>query len=187
MEDGTDSVRQIDSPESLALAVNRSSDVGRILLLHPAIRWRCAQWLRVCREELNLKCFITWTLRTMQEQDELYALGRTTPGSIVTHARAGQSWHNFALAFDFCLVQPDGKRVTWDVGTDYNADGQVDWQQLGEAGERLGMEWGMRWPKGKTDGDHFEYHPGLILTRASEIAGLTGKIPQDYFDLTRTA
>lgn len=49
--------------------------------------------------------------RTMKEQDELYAQGRTRPGKIVTAAKGGESAHNFGLAFDFMATNP----VSFDV------------------------------------------------------------------------
>jgi peptidoglycan LD-endopeptidase CwlK len=39
-------------------------------------------------------------LRTDEEQNDLYAQGRTKPGRIVTNARGGYSNHNFGIAFD---------------------------------------------------------------------------------------
>jgi peptidoglycan LD-endopeptidase CwlK len=35
--------------------------------------------------------------RSFEEQNRLYAFGRTKPGCIVTNARGGYSWHNFGL------------------------------------------------------------------------------------------
>lgn len=40
-------------------------------------------------------------VRSMEEQDSLYAQGRTVPGSIVTWARAGDSPHNYGCASDW--------------------------------------------------------------------------------------
>ena len=40
-------------------------------------------------------------LRSPERQDELYRQGRTSPGKVVTNARAGQSFHNYGLAFDW--------------------------------------------------------------------------------------
>ena len=39
-------------------------------------------------------------LRTYEEQNELFAQGRTKPGRIVTNARGGFSNHNFGIALD---------------------------------------------------------------------------------------
>jgi len=47
--------------------------------------------------------------RTYAEQDELYAQGRTKPGSIVTKAKGGQSMHNVGCAFDVGIFSADGK------------------------------------------------------------------------------
>ncbi|MCL6630685.1 MAG: M15 family metallopeptidase, partial [Armatimonadetes bacterium] len=50
--------------------------------------------------------------RSQEEQDQLYAQGRTMPGKIVTNARGGYSWHNFGLAADYAFVK-DG-HLTWN-------------------------------------------------------------------------
>lgn len=39
--------------------------------------------------------------RSYPEQAALYAQGRTTKGAVVTNAKAGQSNHNFGIAWDF--------------------------------------------------------------------------------------
>lgn len=51
---------------------------------------------------------ITCTVRSPAEQDALYAQGRTTPGRIVTNAKAGQSAHQYGLALNF-VVMVNGK------------------------------------------------------------------------------
>lgn len=60
--------------------------------------------------------FLTCTHRPNDEQDELYAQGRTRPGNIVTNAKAGQSAHNMnpSQAFDIGFKYPDGD-LTWKV------------------------------------------------------------------------
>lgn len=171
-------------------AVFRPSDAERVGLLHPEMRWRCVAWLNMLKAG-KLPVWITHTLRSWKEQEALYAIGRAqrTDGSwyetrlvpVVTHATAGNSWHNYGLAFDFCLVGPDGKSASWDIGADYDRDGQPDWAEVGEAGESLGMEWGMRWSAKKRDGDHFEYHPDLSLEMAWGMSVSKQPIPDDYF------
>ena len=44
-------------------------------------------------------------LRTYEEQNDLYAQGRTKPGRIVTKARGGFSNHNFGIAFDIGVFE----------------------------------------------------------------------------------
>lgn len=59
--------------------------------------------------------FITCTHRSNAEQNELYYLGRTKKGKIVTNAKAGQSKHNNypSLAFDIAFIGLD-KRLNWN-------------------------------------------------------------------------
>lgn len=40
--------------------------------------------------------------RTFNEQDQLYAKGRTRPGGIITNAKGGESAHNYGCATDWC-------------------------------------------------------------------------------------
>jgi peptidoglycan L-alanyl-D-glutamate endopeptidase CwlK len=83
-------------------------------------------------------------LRTMEEQDALYAQGRTKPGPIITTARGGYSVHNTGLAFDIGLFRDD-KYVAEDPA--YDAVGQL--------GKSLGLVWGGDVPAIK-DFPHFE-------------------------------
>jgi hypothetical protein len=50
-------------------------------------------------------------LRTFAEQDLLYSHGRTTPGSIVTNAKGGQSPHNYGCASDWTLWDANGQPI----------------------------------------------------------------------------
>lgn len=69
----------------------------KIMSLHPKIRFEV---LHLFKELLKkgLKIRIVQGFRTFAEQDELYAQGRTKPGSIVTNARGGFSNHNYGLS-----------------------------------------------------------------------------------------
>jgi hypothetical protein len=77
-------------------------------------------------------------LRTFEEQDELFAKGRTKPGSIVTQARGGQSNHNYGLAADLCPFINDKP--------DWNAPMAV-WAAIGASAAAHGLEWGGQWKK----------------------------------------
>jgi hypothetical protein len=63
-------------------------------------RARVKAWITECCEQ-KLTPYIYEGRRTMQRQAELWAIGRTTLGKIVTKARPGQSYHNYGLAFDW--------------------------------------------------------------------------------------
>ena len=69
--------------------------------LHPELQVCVNKFLQECKKQ-GLDVLITETLRTKEEQEELYAQGRTKPGNIVTNARGYQSPHAWGVAFDFC-------------------------------------------------------------------------------------
>jgi peptidoglycan L-alanyl-D-glutamate endopeptidase CwlK len=59
--------------------------------------------------------------RSETRQNQLYAQGRTEPGKIITHAKAGQSWHQYGLAGDI-VGKTNGK---WDWSIDYDRIEQI--------------------------------------------------------------
>lgn len=60
--------------------------------------------------------FITCTYRSPQEQDALYAIGRTVKGRKVTNAQAYESPHNFyrSFAFDIGFITLT-KKLDWSA------------------------------------------------------------------------
>ncbi len=90
------------------------------------------EFVRLAREA-GYPVVLTDGSRTMAEQAELYAQGRTTAGKIVTNANAGESPHNFGLSIDFAFGDSLG-RPTWPN------DGP--WAKVGQIGKDLGLVWG---------------------------------------------
>jgi peptidoglycan LD-endopeptidase CwlK len=86
-------------------------------------------------------------LRTYDEQNDLYAQGRTQPGRIVTNARGGYSNHNFGIAFDVGVFE----------GSQY-LDESPKYKAVGVLGMDLGLEWGGNW-KTIQDEPHFQLRP----------------------------
>lgn len=84
----------------------------------------------------GIEVIITSGLRTFDEQDKLYAQGRTSPGNVVTKAKAGQSAHNYGKAVDFCVLH-DGK-CAWNAP-------RSEWEAVGKIAEGLGLIWGGSW------------------------------------------
>lgn len=82
--------------------------------------------------------------RSYAQQDALYAIGRTIGkiGRYVTHARGGQSAHQFYCAIDFAL---DGSAAP-GLQPDYEDSHYVI---LAEEAVKAGLEAGFYWP-GKT-------------------------------------
>jgi peptidoglycan LD-endopeptidase CwlK len=86
-------------------------------------------------------------LRTYDEQNDLYAQGRTKSGEIVTNARGGYSNHNFGIAFDIGVFE----------GSKY-LDESPKYKAAGALGTDLGLEWGGNW-KTIQDEPHFQLRP----------------------------
>jgi peptidoglycan L-alanyl-D-glutamate endopeptidase CwlK len=99
--------------------------------LRPEVRPLVDAFLAACAAA-GLDVLITCTLRSNDEQTELYAQGRTSPGHIVTNARAGQSAHNYGLALDI-VPMVNGK-------PDWNGADPI-WNQIGALGVAAGLTW----------------------------------------------
>lgn len=97
--------------------------------------------------ENGIRIKIISGLRTYEEQDALYAQGRTAPGNIVTKAKGGYSNHNFGIAFDVGVFE----------GSNYLTD-SPKYKAVGVLGTELGLEWGGNW-KTITDQPHFQLRP----------------------------
>ena len=130
--------------------------LARIELLHPKLRTEAKEIYIAIYNALKGRAAVrfTHTLRTIAEQDALYALGRTKPGKKVTNAKGGSSFHNYGLAIDFCLII-DGKDVSWDTLKDYDGDKVADWMEVVSIFKSRGWEWGGDWAKFR-DAPHFQ-------------------------------
>ena len=107
-------------------------------------------WGSLCQHaKLDGIEFIVWAFnRTPEQQNQLYQIGRTQPGKVVTNCDG---------------YKKPGSHVLWlaiDIGIIKN--GQIEWahvpeyDDLGEYWESIGGVWGGRW---SSLGDifHFEY------------------------------
>jgi len=86
-------------------------------------------------------------LRSYEQQDALYAQGRTAPGPKVTNARGGYSNHNFGIAFDVGVFS----------GNSYLPE-SPKYKAVGVLGMDLGLEWGGNWTS-VVDQPHFQLRP----------------------------
>lgn len=104
-------------------------------------------------------------LRTYEEQNALYAQGRTAPGKIVTNARGGYSNHNFGIAFDIGVFE----------GNKYLPE-SAKYKAVGVLGMDLGLEWGGNW-KTIVDQPHYQLRPvwATELTSAQMLAELRSR------------
>jgi len=116
--------------------------------LHPLIRQRAiaAYNEAVANTPENVHPYIVETYRSFERSNELYAQGRTKPGEIVTNAKAGQSYHNYALALDFGL-KINGKvsnKVDWN------------WRKVAEIFKEHGFQLGLEFTGSLVDPPHVE-------------------------------
>jgi len=135
--------------------------IDRINLLHPKLR---DEALEIYNEAvLELGDFVTLrfthTLRTIAEQNALYAQGRSKPGKIITNAKGGMSFHNYGLAIDIVLLVDRDKNGTheaavWDDKADFDKNGKRDWLEVVNIFKQHGWEWGGDWKF--YDAPHFQ-------------------------------
>lgn len=116
--------------------------------LHPEMskRWELARAEYAAKYPNDPQPFLTQTLRTFAEQEELYKIGRSKPGKRVTNAHGGQSLHNYGLAFDIAFTRSDGKLV-WEPLQLF--------RNFATIAKRYGLSWGGSWLRFK-DYPHFE-------------------------------
>lgn len=122
--------------------------------LYPELQDKAAALLALCAQN-NIFIGIGECLRTVEEQNTLYAKGRTTSGAKVTNCKGDSfsSMHQWGVAFDFYLkMDIDGDGKTNDDA--YN-DTTKMFKKVGELGKSLGLEWGGSW-KSPVDKPHFQ-------------------------------
>lgn len=126
----------------------------RALLLHPKVRFEVINIINYLESAwpANTKVRIVQGLRTIEEQNTLYAKGRTTPGPKVTNARGGKSYHNYGLAIDYVIM----------------VDGAIDWEhplnkEVIAAFKSKGWKWGGEF-KSIVDKPHFEKSFGFTVS-----------------------
>lgn len=138
---------------------------------HPELQAKAALLEKKCRDQ-GLIIKITECFRTVKEQDDLYAQGRTKPGKIVTNARGStySSMHMWGVAFDIC--RNDGKGA-------YNTSGGF-FDKVGKIGQSIGLEWGGSW-KSIVDKPHFQLPDwGSTTSRLKALYGTPDKFRKTW-------
>jgi peptidoglycan L-alanyl-D-glutamate endopeptidase CwlK len=127
-------------------ADQREADI--LAKLYPPFRAQVEAMLLKARA-LGLAVYIFEGLRTWERQAELYAKGRDPKGNVVdkskvvTCAKPGDSFHNYAMAVDIVFdgdTAKPGIQWTWNEPTG-------KWKQLGQCGKDCGLEWAGDWVK----------------------------------------
>lgn len=111
--------------------------LARLQNVHPELARRVtkladALWI------VGIQIEVDTALRTAEEQDELFARGRTSPGKEVTNARGYQSNHVIGCAVD---VSPEDSVTHLP---DWNAS-HPGWQKIVSVGATYGLRDGKSW------------------------------------------
>lgn len=125
--------------------------------LHPKVAAMAIQHIDQCKVA-GIDIIITSTFRDAESQNALYAQGRTKPGKIVTRAKAGQSMHNYRLAYDVVPLR-NGKPV-------WTASDSI-WLDVGRIGKVCGLDWAGDWKSFK-EFPHFQFTGGLTMKQLQE-------------------
>lgn len=112
-------------------------------LLHPWLDFRLSLLLEQSAKE-GIYLIVTDGYRTKKRQDELYAMGRTKPGKIITNAKGSDysSQHMWGLAVDIAIN--DSERL-YDVTL---------MKKVSKIAKKIGLGWGGDW-KSFPDAPHF--------------------------------
>jgi peptidoglycan L-alanyl-D-glutamate endopeptidase CwlK len=110
----------------------------------------------------NLAIRILSGTRTYVEQDQLFSKGRNgNPGPIVTHARGGESNHNFGIAWDVGIFD-GGRYLTGGTASEEKA-----YRDLAPVAMSPALEWGGDWTS-FTDLPHYQMKTGLTLAQVQQ-------------------
>lgn len=135
-----------------------------IKLLHPSMQLKTRQLIARCRM-VGIRLLIVSGYRSIEEQNKLFAQGRTTIGEIVTNAKGGWSSHQYGVAVD--VVPVFFGRPRWN-----NAKKFV---QIGRIANAINMQQPI--PIG--DAGHITYgNLSISRLRAGEMPGLSQAIKE---------
>lgn len=133
-----------------------------LLEFHPKVRKDFQDFIEECEQEYNITIRLMSVYRSMDQQEKIYAVGRTVKGEnvtdknsmgdIISNAKPGSSWHNFNLACDLGIVLANG-------AISYN----FDYMKFANIGQQWGISWGGNFPGSFKDPDHFEEQCGQTL------------------------
>ena len=143
--------------------------IERLAPLHPLLRTKILVVIATM-EARGIACRVTQGLRTWEEQDALYAQGRTQDSQrrgekIVTNARGGFSSHNFGLAVDLVpeLIPGGAFDPDWQSGDDH-------YKAMQQAARDQGLVCGADW-RSLPDPPHFQL-AGVPVTPSNEMREL---------------
>jgi peptidoglycan LD-endopeptidase CwlK len=154
--------------------------LDRIRLMHPFVRVKLEQDYNECCTLISEGFLLrfTQTLRTFDEQNILFSYGRTKLFDEngkrlgkVTNAKGGESYHNYGLAFDFCLLKDTDGNGTFET---------VLWDEKTISGIVIGFFKGRGWEWGG-DFKSFKDYPHFQRSLGHKISVLQAKYRDKQF------
>lgn len=128
------------------------SNENKISQLKPRVARMAREFVKKMKERYGVDLLVTCAYRSPEDQDKLYAQGRTVLGvPIVTNARAGQSFHNWKCAID--VVPLLMGKPNWN--STYSLTSKV--------GKECGFFWGGDFTGKFKDFPHFEATMGYTF------------------------
>lgn len=138
--------------------------------MYPVLLDRFLKWKFIVNECIGLKMVLTSVGRTTVEQAALYAQGRNPLEVVNQYRRIAEmpkiskkenkycvSWtmkskhllddNRKSRAFDFALLVPDKKTITWDTKWDEDHDGVPEYLECAKIAEQCGLVAGGLWKK----------------------------------------
>lgn len=141
---------------------------GRLKQVLPDVSYR---WLLVRKQMWDthqIQIRVTDGFRDYAQQWSLYLEGRkkdqnnqyviVDPKKVVTHARGGESFHNFGLALDSAFMGDDPYLAKLP-----RKDSDFLWSEYGKICKVHCLEWGGDWTGAKNDRPHCEKTYGMSL------------------------
>lgn len=169
--------KEIEDNEPITTAPMEYYDkltLERIEKFHPLLRDKLKEDYIDCNNQVLGKWArlrFAQVFRTIKEQNDLYAQGRTKPGNIVTNAKGGRSMHNYGLAFDIVILYDKDQNGTFETAS---WELNKDWMNVVKFFKARGYEWGGDWHSFK-DYPHFQQTLGYTLNnlqgRSKDING----------------
>jgi peptidoglycan L-alanyl-D-glutamate endopeptidase CwlK len=169
--------------------------LDRIETLHPKWRPEVKQAYIEANNTLGKgsRLRFSYTSRSWEVQSALYAQGRESLSeinrlrkiagispisaseakTIVTNAKAGESFHNYHLAFDIVIIYDnDGngafEEPSWSVTRDFDKDGIADWLEVTKVFTKYGFQNGFIKNGKKWDLPHFQKTFGYTIKQLQE-------------------
>lgn len=143
----------------------------RLALVYPDLAKR---WTRV-RESMwvahNVQLRAADGLRTYSQQWAIWCEGRLKEKNgtwvicderlVTTHAKPGESWHNFGLAIDSAFMGDDPYLTKLS-----DVQSMLLWNDYGKYCQEFGLIWGGNWPEKKKDRPHCQITYGMSIHTA---------------------